>query len=193
MNAITSLYLRARHWQLFVCFAGLCVVICLMNGPLEASLGNPRSFEKAFLVLGCLIALTWLCFALWLWSIGSFCNSVVSPPLRLRLRLFRFAAFFPVVTPLLFGAVFCHSTKPLFMLLMVCHPLSMLCMVYDLYFVSKSFALAVTGKPVTLYEYAGPLFLIGYFPLGIWYIQPRVNAMFEKAQQPGSISAVTPD
>lgn len=59
------------------------------------------------------------------------------------------------------------------------HLFAMVCMFYDLYFVSKSLVLAETSKPVSFYDYAGPFFLLWFFPLGIWVIQSRINRLYE--------------
>ena len=53
----------------------------------------------------------------------------------------------------------------------------MFCMVCNLHFVSKSWVLAETGSAKSLYEYAGPFFLLGLFPIGVWYLQPRINRL----------------
>jgi hydrogenase maturation factor len=38
--------------------------------------------------------------------------------------------------------------------------------------------LAMTGRTVSFYDYAGPFFLWWFFPLGIWFVQPRINRLF---------------
>jgi len=45
------------------------------------------------------------------------------------------------------------------------HFFAMFCLFYDLYFVSKSLVTAETRRPVTFYDYAGPFFLIWFFPM----------------------------
>jgi hypothetical protein len=34
-------------------------------------------------------------------------------------------------------------------------------------------------KPVTFSDFAGEFFLIWFFPVGIWIIQPRINKLFD--------------
>jgi hypothetical protein len=46
--------------------------------------------------------------------------------------------------------------------------------------VSKSLVLAETGKPASFYDYAGPFFLLWFFPVGIWIVQPRVNRLYSE-------------
>jgi hypothetical protein len=56
----------------------------------------------------------------------------------------------------------------------------MYCMFYLLYFVSKSLVLAETDKTATFYDYAGPFFLMWFYPIGIWIIQPRINRLYSE-------------
>jgi hypothetical protein len=60
------------------------------------------------------------------------------------------------------------------------HVFAMICMFYLLYFVSKSLVLGETGKPASFYDYAGPFFLLWFFPAGIWIVQPRVNRLYSE-------------
>jgi uncharacterized RDD family membrane protein YckC len=53
----------------------------------------------------------------------------------------------------------------------------MFCMFYDVYFVSKNLVLAETSKSASFYDYARPFFLIWFFPVGVWFIQPRINRL----------------
>jgi uncharacterized RDD family membrane protein YckC len=60
----------------------------------------------------------------------------------------------------------------------------MFCMLYLLYFVSKNLVLAETRKPASFPDYAGPFFLIWFFPIGIWFTQPRINRLYERPPPP---------
>ncbi len=57
---------------------------------------------------------------------------------------------------------------------------------YSLYFVAKNLAMAEKQEKVAFYDYAGPFFLLWFFFIGVWVIQPRINKMFasEPAGQP---------
>jgi hypothetical protein len=38
-----------------------------------------------------------------------------------------------------------------------------------------------THKAAGFYEYSGPFFLIWFFPIGLWIIQPRINRLAERS------------
>jgi hypothetical protein len=52
-------------------------------------------------------------------------------------------------------------------------------MFYCLYFNAKVLKAVELQKPVTFSEFAGEFFLIWFFPIGIWIIQPRLNKLFD--------------
>jgi hypothetical protein len=53
-----------------------------------------------------------------------------------------------------------------------------ICLIYILYFDSKSLALAERNESVSFYDYVGPFFLLWFFPIGIWIIQPKINRLY---------------
>ena len=58
------------------------------------------------------------------------------------------------------------------------HLVATFCMFYNLYFVAKSLKLVELQRPVGFYDYSGPLFLLWFFPAGIWVVQPRINRLY---------------
>ncbi|GAB3575364.1 hypothetical protein GCM10027578_39440 [Spirosoma luteolum] len=57
--------------------------------------------------------------------------------------------------------------------------LVMVCLFYILSFVARSLTAVERQKPVTFYEYAGAFFLVWFYPIGIWFVQPKINALFK--------------
>lgn len=109
---------------------------------------------------------------------GSFLNFVAQPALRVRLGLFRFALLYPTVYMFLFFTLF-GTTKPaLLALIFPLHFFAMFCMFYSIYFVSRNLALVEKGKQVSLPDYAGAFFLLWFFPIGVWFIQPKINRLY---------------
>jgi predicted branched-subunit amino acid permease len=107
-----------------------------------------------------------------------FLNSIIPPSLRPKVRLFRFTFVFPAIYIFIFIAVFMNPTISRVAVIMPLHCLAVFCMFYNLYFVAKSLVLAETGKPTSFYYYAGPFFLIWFFPIGVWFIQPKINKLY---------------
>jgi hypothetical protein len=59
------------------------------------------------------------------------------------------------------------------------HLFSMFCIFYCLYFVAKTFKTVELQREVQFSDFAGEFFLIWFFPVGIWVIQPKINKMIE--------------
>ena len=65
------------------------------------------------------------------------------------------------------------------LLLIPLHFLSIGCMFYNMYFVARTIKTAEMNKPVEFSDYIGEFFLMWFYIIGIWIIQPKVNNMKE--------------
>jgi hypothetical protein len=98
MKAIARFFLCARHWQIFLIvsgmfFGGLIILMATISPTV-----NPNEIvTKQGLVSGFMMAVAMSGYLLWLWSMGSFFNSLVAPELRLKSRFLRFALIYPPV------------------------------------------------------------------------------------------------
>jgi hypothetical protein len=168
MNPIARFFVRAHHWQVFALLIGLsCIteIVVIWTYPRTVALIAAE--------------LCWICLVVWFWSLGSFLYSVVKPNLRLSLPFLRFALIYPFVYMGCFQIIpFERLAFGYNIAIFPLHLLAMFCVFFDLNFVSKSLALAETGRAVSFYDYAGPFFLLWFFPLGIWFVQPRINRLY---------------
>lgn len=188
MGAVVKFFLRAKHWQIFLLLFGVGCVggNAAMFLPL-ATTRSPEELLKISLPFVFVMVLFMLCLVAWLWSMGSFLNSIQQPTPKLRLGFFRFALLYPTVYILIFSALFGASKPVLLALIFPLHFFAMFCLFYNFYFVSKSLAVVETGKSVSFYDYAGSFFLLWFFPVGVWFIQPRINRLYARlvSQQEG--------
>ncbi len=175
--SVVDQFLRAKHWQIFLLLFGLfCVAEC--TSITEARKLSTESLRVAGVIPWVVIGLAQLSLAVWLWSLGSFLTSIAPRTLRLNLGIFRFALIYAPVYLFAFN-VFFGSLGPLQIArVFPFHLLAMFCLVYSLYFVSKSLVSTERGAPVSFSNYVGVLFLIWFFPIGIWIVQPRVNRLY---------------
>jgi hypothetical protein len=169
VNALTTFFLRAKHWQVFVLVWGAYVIAGV--GIVENPSRIPPSSAAAMLLFV-------VSFAGWLWSMGSFLSVISEPALRLNIHFFRFAVIFAgVCLPTFFA--FPLGRKPMLAILVV--PIflfALFCWAYAYYFVSKSLVTVEKGRAVTRKDYEPTflLFLVGF--LGVWVIQPRINRLY---------------
>lgn len=181
MKSIQGLFLRAKHWQVFAFLVGGGIVCDVF----PTAYMSPALFDSSitkFLMINVLFMAPFIAFFFgWLWSMGSFLSSVTDPRLRLKMNFFGFALIFPIPYTFTFMIVVSQNPQPWIVLLILpFHFLAMFCMFYILYFLSKSLVMVETGKRATFYEYAGPFFLFWFFPIGVWFTQPRINQLYAK-------------
>ena len=188
MNAITVFFLRAKSWQVFALVIGLGIVgEIVATISLMQSMENPNQFLEVPVGFGIVTVLTMYCLLGWYWTIGTFLSLRVSPALRLKAGFFRFALVYPAIYVLFFIWVFRASNAVLLLAIFPLHFFAMFCMFYLLYFVSKSLVLAETCKPASFNDYAAAFFLIWFFPIGIWFIQPRINRQYTEGLRAGGL------
>lgn len=176
-------FLEAKAWYLFVLIVGGMVSSQgLFMIHVEFETGPPTAPWEAippmFVWTGCLLA--------WLWALGTGLNEKVPRPLRMGTGFFKFALAYAFLYMLAFGVVLIwiagggSGGPKSAVALLLFHLFAMFCMFYVLYFVAKNLTTAERQQKVTFYDYSGPFFLLWFFPLGIWVIQPRVNRMFRE-------------
>jgi hypothetical protein len=182
MNAIGVYFLRAKSWQVFALVIGVGIVGQLVAViSLIQSMESPNELLEVPVGFGIVTVLMMYCLLGWYWTIGTFLSLRVPPALRLKSGFFRFALVYPAIYVLFFIWVFKTLNPVLLLAIFPLHFFAMLCMFYLLYFVSKSLVLAETCKPASFNDYAGPFFLIWFFPIGIWFIQPRINRQYTES------------
>jgi hypothetical protein len=179
VKAIANFFLRAKHWQIFLLlYAAPTIAEFSAVGVISATIRSWHNFGPGgFFFLGVMV-LYLLCFLAWFGSMGLLFRSIVKPELRMETQFFRFALVYPVLyVPIFFFLVIPDTRVPVWIILPL-HLACMVCLFYLLYFVSKNLVLAETGKQVSFYEYAGPFFLLWFFPIGVWIVQPKVNRLY---------------
>lgn len=171
MVKLRELFLRAKAWQIFV----LMVIVPFAVGFL--SINSDIKFSVSLMFV-CILG-----FLGWNWAIGSFLNSTVRPPAKLKTGFFHFAVIYPIVYIPVFFFLALHPVVISAALLIPLHLFGMFCMFYLLYFASRSLVSAEKKKVVKSFgDYAGEFMLLWMYPIGIWIVQPRVNRLYEKVR-----------
>jgi hypothetical protein len=130
----------------------------------------------------------------WFWSIGIGLQKYIPIEINMKIKKFKIFFFIPLIYFLfllgIIGTSFYGISsgdnaaggivgKMLFAVLPI-HLFSMFCMFYMLYFVSKTIKTTELKRDVTFSEFIGEFFMIWFFPIGIWFIQPRINKIVAK-------------
>ena len=183
---MTERFLKAKHWQIFLLICGLPLITEIVTMPLLFGGNSMASISIMMLiVLVCLGG-----FLGWFWSIGTGLQHLIPENVRLKAGKFRFFLIYALVYMLLFSCFMIYTFASIHLisenqdvysgmifLIIPLHFLAMFAMFYCLYFVAKTYKTVELQRTVTFSDYAGEFFLFWFFPVGIWVIQPKINAM----------------
>jgi hypothetical protein len=136
----------------------------------------------------------------WFWSIGIGLQKYIPTDIKMKIKKFKIFFFIPLIYILfllvIIGTSFYGFSsgsnavggivgKMLFVVIPM-HLFSMFCIFYLLYFVSKTIKTTELKRTVTFSDFIGEFFMIWFFPIGIWFIQPRINKITSEISTNGN-------
>jgi predicted permease len=194
-------FLKAKHWQLFLLTFGIPMIFqFVMMGTMFSNIGsgnNPDptfmfSYKKLFPIM--MIIFMGVFFG-WFWSVAVGLQSKVPENVKMKVKKFKIFFFIPMVYMLFMtvsmgvtmSGIMENGTEPsvgligsLVAIIIPLHLFSMFCIFYSLYFVAKTFKTVELQREVSFSDFAGEFFLIWFYPIGIWIVQPKINKMIEQ-------------
>lgn len=178
MRPRLTFFLTAKHWQLFLLLMGAMFIAQSMMVVNTPAPGSPAAFQKIVARFFVVMIFFMGFFLAWLWALGRFLSSLAPPDLRLNVTWFKLSLIYPLGYIVLLGIAMQRTPVQFPTWIIPLHLLAMFCMFYNLYFVAKSLRLAELQRPSDSYDYSGPFFLLWFFPVGIWLVQPKVNRLY---------------
>lgn len=197
-------FLKAKHWQLFLLTFGIPMIFqFVMMGSMisnNSTQAKPNlvmmfNYMKVFpLIMIIFIGV----FLGWFWSVAIGLQKKVPANIKMKVKKFKVLFFIPLIYILIFMTFFSVamvqlfesgsnkisfgsvSVSGLFAVILPLHLLSMFCIFYSFYFVAKTFKTVEIQREVKFGDFAGEFFLIWFYPIGIWIIQPKINTMIEE-------------
>jgi len=182
--------LRAKHWQIFIVtfiipytlyFIALTIT---KNDPVRMMNYSP------FIILIFFLGLFG-----WFWSIATGLIEIIPEGVKMKIRKFKiFLIIQMIYIPFAFSLMnilFDSSTNAnepsgvmlgiSFAIIFPLHILSMFGFLYSFYFIAKTFKTVELQREVVFSDFAGDFFLLLFFPIGVWIIQPKINLMITQA------------
>lgn len=199
--------LQLKHWQLFILLAGIPIIaqfsfmgyifswLLTENIPMPAD--EPMvifDFFSVFMKGMCVITtITMLLHFSWQYTLGTNLYKRLPEGTSMNLPLFKAFMIFPLLyVPcfMFYMASMVEGFKTLtfpnpfvIMLMIPLHLFSIFCMFYCIYFNAKSLKAVEKQKPVKGDEYIAEFFLLCFFVVGVWILQPRINKLFTEKEQ----------
>lgn len=179
-----NFFLKSKHWQLFLIFFILMFVFQI-SFLLQIGLNESIDFFglQTAVFIGCF--LSWFYFLI----IG-LNKKIKNESLKANTRNLLFFIIFPILYILIsftiFPGGFNISTEgesdsdPIWLLVIFpVHLFSMFCIFYLLYKTAKTIKVSEIQRSVKFVDFAGEFFLLWFFPIGIWFLQPKINKLAE--------------
>ncbi len=197
---MTNIFLRAKHWQLFILMYGVPILLqfkmmawmfsnfAVTENPDPKIMFDFIKFFPFVMILYMVVSFGWF------WSTGVGLQKKV--PVNVKLKVGRFKALLIIqnIYILLFLIYFYYMLnellKPdpeinfgfiagLIFIILPLHLLFMFCIFYSMYFVAKTIKTVEFQREVSFGDFVGEFFLIWFYPIGIWILQPKINKMVE--------------
>lgn len=192
-------FLKAKHWQLFILVFGLPMLFyTVMMASIFISISNGSNPTSLLFSMG-LFPIVMLLFIStqfgWLWSVAIGLQPKVPENVTMKVKKFKLFFFVPLIYIVLisiFMGIFANQIMQngnppnialvaSFMVIIIpLHLFSMLCIFYSLYFVAKTYKTVELQREVSFSDFVGEFFMIWFYPVGIWIIQPKINKMIEE-------------
>lgn len=203
ITSMKQLFLKAKHWQLFIAAIGLPIIMVMImlmsifnlisNNPMKEP--EPENLTILFFMIPFVVIIGNFTHFFWMYTMSTELQKYQSPMTRaFKVRRFKTFFIFPIVY-MIFLSIFIgyivHSitsrTEPNFIfialagiLVFFLHLLSIFAIIYTMYFTAKTITSVEMKKETHFSDYIGDFFLIWFFPVGIWFLQPRINRLLEE-------------
>jgi hypothetical protein len=176
-----KIFLKVKAWQLFILLVALPVGIRYVLWTKQ---------EAWDFVMRCevepLVALVYLGLLFgWFWVLGTQINMKVPIDIKPKVRLFKFSVIYSAIELELFISLYAYLSASysvpgyIVYVVMPFHALAMFCLFYSLYFISKNLVMAERKKQVKFNDVDVLIILLFFYPVGMWFIQPRINRLFQ--------------
>jgi len=202
-------FLQLPHWKLFILLVGIpfvsmiVLIIIQVTTLMNQHTPRPESISPLFFVSPIVMLLAAAILFYWQWSVATGLNSYLHPETQLRLKRFKFFFFVPLIY---FGIIFIAGIViipqipfgneqppsigfilPLILVMVLLHFFSIFCIIYILYFIAKTLKSVELQREAHFSDYIGEFFLMWCFPIGIWFIQPRINKIVQTGKKDFSL------
>jgi len=187
-----NLLLNAKHWHLFILsFAipfllQIIMIVRMMTKAFANQDMLPSSLFSDSIVLLIIVMIFYAIHPLWIWIVATGLQDKVPENIKLKVNKFKIFFIIPIAYFVLYLTLFLPSllnfqVEPIiFLIIMPLHLFAMFCMLYSIYFTAKTLKTAELQRIAHSSDYIGEFFLIWIFPIGVWFIQPRINKIVQQ-------------
>jgi uncharacterized membrane protein YeiH len=114
----------------------------------------------------------------WFYAIGSAFYNKLRDKGKLNFRIFQISAITPILA-LLVGGLIRDSLKNNPSVILIISLLALFAIFYCINFAAKVIAIFERNQSVGFADYADNFFLLWFFPIGVWFIQPKIQKLLK--------------
>ncbi len=195
-----NLFLKAKHWQIFlltygIMFLGQLILMSyvIVNVGIQEE-ANPLEIFEFFSYFPLIMLIFMGILFGWQWSVAVGLQEFIPEEIKMKLTRFKVFFIYSVGYMLSFMALFyimfqgtlVNEMIPeselmvgYFAAIIPFHLLAMFSTFHSLYIVAKTFKTAELQREVHFSDFVGEFFLLWFFPIGIWLIQPKINKLIK--------------
>jgi hypothetical protein len=198
-----SLFLKAKHWQLFLLTFGIplalhiITMVTMFIKVFNDETPDPTVMFGYFKLFPVIIIFFVAIFFGWFWSVAIGLQSKIPTHIKMNVARFKIFFFIPLIYILTIAIFLVKLFSSLsettsashaefmmrsFAFIVPIHVFSMFCIFHTLYFVSKTFKTVELQREISFSDFAGEFFMLWFYPVGIWIIQPKINKMAEEVE-----------
>lgn len=200
-------FLAAKHWQVFIITFGIPILLQLfLMASLFLNISNslspdPLQFLRYFRLFPLLMVLSYGGLYLWMWAVGTGLQDKLPETVKMKIGRFKWSIIIPIIYFTILSIIIVVTTNivindanflerdvsfipPFLFLFLLFHLLSIACIFYSFFFTAKTYKSVELQKEATFSDCMGEFFLIWFFPIGIWFLQPKINKMVKKTEMP---------
>jgi len=167
-----DIILKLKHWQIFLIF-------CL------GSLTSNFTLENEEFVTAVINAFGLIIYFFWYFSVGLELTEYLPPRIELPKTLFIINAFLLLLSFSVILILFDGSFTGTGLLSFLWIGYLTFAMFQFMLFPSKTLKTIEPGQEATFGQYVGYFFLMIFWPIGIWFIQPKINKIIKAADNNG--------
>lgn len=194
-------FLKAKHWQLFTLMFGIPILFqIVMMGTMFRNINSETNLDPTGMLnmmkfFPIIMILYMGVFFGWFWSVAIGLQSKVPESIKMKTKKFKIFFFIPLIyisfISVFIGVMFSgimeigSETSGGFIagmmgIILPLHLLSMFGIFYSMYFVAKTFKTIELKKEVSFGDFAGEFFMLWFYFIGIWILQPKINKISEE-------------
>ncbi|WP_108124659.1 hypothetical protein [Saccharospirillum mangrovi] len=181
-----NFFLKAKSWQIFMVGIALPIVAPYLAIYFNFKIIAVSSGYELLLIPLCLL-IGFVIYFLWFWSLGVGINRRIPAEIRPGNNFFKFSIIFSTFyTPFFLASFLFFSSKlPSWLapILGLLYFFSIYCALYVPFYIAKNIRTFETNAPATFSSTLGTYFPFLFLPVGIWFIQPRINTIYSSADK----------